>query len=103
MSDSNKGETMSELPTIDSYGQYSSANYGAHTLQVNMGGVMVWFSYKTPVAFVHPKRGRIVHKNVWGTTTGKHLNWIDGGNKKDRVDADTFESLWQDVFPAEKQ
>jgi len=37
---------------------------------------------------------RVVRQNDWGPTTGKHLKWIDGGDKKNRVDSETFEKLW---------
>ncbi len=82
------------LPSFQTYGNYSSSNYGAHALQFFCGDLTVWFSYQTPVAF--SKHGkRVVRQNEWGPTTGKHLNAIDGGNgaKKDRIDGTTFERL----------
>lgn len=89
------------LPKIGNYGQYSSGNYGAHTLVVDVGPVTVWFSYSTPVAFQVDGHARVVHENDWSVTTGKHLNWIDGGNKRGRVDHETFERLWaEQVEPA---
>lgn len=92
-----------ELPTISSYGNYSSSNYGAHTLRVDLGPLTVWFSYKTPVAFRAPGTPTIVRKNDWGATTGKHLKWIDGETSKtakNRVDGEQFEQLWaQHVEP----
>lgn len=87
------------MPRINSYGQYSSDNYGAHCLVVSMGSVTVWFSYKTPIAFHVDGHSRVVHQNDWGPTTGKHLKWIDGGDKdakKRRVDDETFERLWKE-------
>ena len=61
----------------------------------------VWFSYSTPVAFQVDGHARVVRQNDWSTTTGKHLNWIDGGNKRGRVDGETFERLWaEQVEPA---
>ena len=91
-----------QLPTISSYGQYSSGNYGAHTLCVEMPGVTVWFSYQTPVAFrvFGPEARFVVRENDWGPTTGKHLKWVDGGNKKDRVSGEEFERLWQELVVA---
>lgn len=41
----------------------------------------VWFSYRTPIAFVWMGE-RCVRENEWGPTTGKHLNAIDGGSKE---------------------
>lgn len=84
------------LPEISNYGEYSSDNYGAHSLRVDIGPLTVWYSYRTPVAFHLRGNPRVVHENIWGRTTGKHLNWIDGGNKKSRVDADEFQRLWNE-------
>lgn len=96
-----------QLPKISSYGRYSSGNYGAHTLRVDVGPLTVWFSYKTPVAFHVEGQKRVVHKNDWGPTTGKHLKWIDGNDSKtvtDRVDEETFKNLWvQHVEPLFKE
>jgi len=85
---------------MNSYGNYSSDNYGAHCLCVEMGPVMVWFSYKTPIAFHVDGRARVVRQNEWGPTTGKHLNAIDGGNRKARVSSAEFEKLWSEQVEA---
>ena len=59
-----------ELPTIRNYGEYSgNGNYGAHSLMVEVGPLWVWYSYE---------------------------NWIDGGDKAGRVDAETFKRLWEE-------
>lgn len=83
------------LPKIDNYGKYSSENYGAHTLRVQVGLTTVWFSYVTPVAFQVDGGEKVVRENSWGPTTGKHLNWIDGGDKDSRVSSDEFEKLYE--------
>ena len=62
--------------------------------KVNIGTVMVWFSYDTPIAFKVYGQPRVVRENIWSTTTGKHLNWIDGGTKEakaNRVSSDEFD------------
>jgi len=84
---------MSDSVRIGGYGQYSSGNYGAHALRVDVGGLRLWFSYQTCVAFQVDGHTRRVHKNQWGTTTGKHLNWIDGGGPavKARLAAEDFD------------
>ena len=64
------------LPTITSYGQYSNDNYGAHTLKVDLGEITLYYSYETIVAYCDGKDDLVCSENVWGTTTGKHLNWI---------------------------
>ena len=86
------------LPSIRSYGQYISSNYGAHSLMVDVGPLCVWFSYTTPVAFQRDGHLRIVRENDWGPTTGKHLNWIDDGDKASRVSGTEFERLWAEAL-----
>lgn len=93
------------LPTLYNYGYYSSDNYGAHTMRVQIpatrkgkSGITLYYSYDTIVAFRGVIDGNyrlVVHKNEWGVTTGKHLNMIDGGNKDARVDDATFEKLYK--------
>lgn len=89
------------LPRISSYGNYSSDNYGAHTLVVEIGPLTVWFSYKTVVAFQLGGEPRVVHTNDWGPTTGKHLNWIDRGDKSSRKSAEEFQRLWNETVGPE--
>lgn len=57
-------------------------NLGANFHMVDLGKVCVWFSYETPIAFKADKFPTVVRENVWGATTGKHLNWVDGGDKE---------------------
>ena len=56
---------------------------------VNIGTTELYFSYETCVAFRHDHQLR-VSENVWSTTTGRHLNEIDGGNKKSRLAREEF-------------
>lgn len=69
---------------------YASSNYGAHSKLVDLGGLMLWYSYETVIAFRY-KGVTKVRKNDWSTTTGRHLNAIDNGNKKARIDGVTFQ------------
>jgi hypothetical protein len=71
---------------------YSSSNYGAHTIEVDIGSMQFYFSYRTIVAF-EDENGLHVRKNSWGPTTGKHLNWIDNGDKKSRLSGEDFNKL----------
>ena len=83
------------LPKIENYGNYSSNNYGKHCLKVTMGRLTVWFSYNTPVAYQADPGPIVIRQNDWSTTTGRHLNWIDGGSKeakKARIPGKQFES-----------
>ena len=55
----------------------------------DVNNVDYYFSYKTLVAFNHKSTGLVIRENLWGNTTGKHLNWIDADKSK-RVDTPTF-------------
>lgn len=58
-------------------------------------GTTVWFSYTTAVAVEDSEGNLTVHENNWATTTGKHLNRIDGGDKEAkarRVTSDIFKA-----------
>lgn len=68
--------------SLGTYGNYSSDNYGAHAMAVDVGNLTLYFSYKTVVAFSDGYNKTVVSENNWGPTTGKHLNAIDDGNKK---------------------
>ena len=77
------------------YGNYSSDNYGANSIAIELGSRTIYYSYDTIVAF----RGtnskgeyfNCIIKNYWGSTTGKHLNFINP-NKKIRLDSEEFEN-----------
>ena len=76
------------------YGKYSSDNYGSHSLAFRDNfGNCYYFSYDTLVAF-YDDNGLCIRENIWGTTTGKHLNWINK-DKSIRVDSKTFEARLQ--------
>lgn len=77
------------LPTWENYCDNTTPG---NALLFDLGGILVWFSYKTPVAF-SAGCGRVVRENDWGPTTGKHLNAIDGGDKKARIPGHAFEEL----------
>ena len=83
-------ETKTKI-TKGSYGNYSSSNYGAHSLVISIGKLSLWFSYDTVIAFEDGGQDIQVSENNWGPTTGKHLNILDGGNKKTRLDSAVFE------------
>ena len=72
------------------YGNYSSDNYGAHSLCFVTPTGKYWFNYDTLVAFMINGEFHII-KNYWGTTTGKHLNWIDDDHSI-REDRETFDA-----------
>ena len=89
---------MANLPSFSTYGNYSSDNYGAHALRFDINGDTFWFSYKTLIAFQKGHGSIVVRVNDWSTTTGKHLNAVDGGDKKSRVSGADFEKLYAKSF-----
>lgn len=61
--------------------------------KVSIGNTHFFFSYETLVG-VKTETDTKVIKNRWGTTTGKHLNAIDGGSntaKAARLNQDEFD------------
>ena len=58
---------------------YSKGTAGVAFTDEN-SGFQYFFSYETLVAFHHTNSGLVVRENIWGNTTGRHLNDIDGGS-----------------------
>jgi hypothetical protein len=77
-----------DIPQIWNYGEGRSKQH--NTSGVTIDGRDYWFSYETIVAFRDKTGEKFVRENEWGPTTGKHLNWIDGGDEKTRLSADKF-------------
>lgn len=84
-----------EIPSIKSYGNYKNDNYGVHALSVRLGQITLYFSYDTVIAYEDYQDGLVVRENDWSTTTGKHLNFLDGGDKKSRKSATEFHQMLQ--------
>lgn len=62
--------------------------------EVHVGTLTIWFSYRTPIAFRDGfDAPPTVRQNDWNVTTGRHLNWIDNGDKSSRIDGETFTRL----------
>ena len=64
---------------------------GVHFTDKNGDWFELYFSYNTIVAFHERGHKMVVSQNVWSSTTGRHLNEIDDGEKEDRVDYNTFQ------------
>lgn len=79
------------------YGNYSSSNYGAHCLRVDVGKLTFYFSYETVIAFRSPETGLVITQNNWSTTTGKHLNWINE-DKKIRIPYEDFKKKLNELL-----
>jgi len=54
-------------------------------IYIDYMNVTFYMSYNTCVAFSSIPTGLVVHRNIWGTTTGAHLNAIDGGGIGDKA------------------
>lgn len=68
--------------------------------RVTIGPVTLYFSYETVIAVSDPFDSA-VRENVWGPTTGKHLNRVDGGSKEAkarRLDSEAFEAVLSRVL-----
>ena len=65
---------------------------------VEVGNLELYFSYETIVGFRAPKLGLVVSQNIWSSTTGKHLNWLDGGRKQCRTPHEEFEKMLQELL-----
>ena len=81
---------MEKLIKKWNYGNYSSSNYGSHTQAIQVGRLSLFFSYDTVVAFRSSGHMMVVCENVWSSTTGKHLNWLEQ-DKKARVSSEKFD------------
>ena len=58
---------------------------------VHLDHISIAFSYETPIGFQLPTKPWVVRENDWSNTTGKHLNWLDGGDKSARIPGSEFE------------
>lgn len=61
---------------------------GCYGNMVSIGNIDLFFSYKTVVAFRTLEDGLICCENVWGSTSGGHLNKI--ADKEDRLSRSEF-------------
>lgn len=90
-------------PNFRSYGNYQNEDYGTHSMVfTDLQGNSFYYSYETLVAFRTSKTGLVCRQNEWGTTTGKHLNWIEP-NKKRRVTEAEFDRIYLETFSGEKK
>lgn len=68
-----------------------ATNRNTQAYLVHFLGTTTLFSYETPVGFIDDKGKRIRRENVWGPTTGRHLN--ESGfsyNGIEQLDEDEF-------------
>lgn len=65
-----------------------SKSHNDKCAEIYLGDVTLLFSYETLVGFAVPGVGRVKSENVWGPTTGKHLNSWPA--KFEKVPRETF-------------
>jgi hypothetical protein len=70
--------------------QYGPANYSGPSRGITLPNITLYFSYETVIAYSNDTEGLVVSENMWGPTTGKHLNWISTDHKT-RVKRTEFE------------
>jgi len=57
---------------------------------------MLWFSYKTLVAFEYDGQ-KYISENLWGNTTGRHINLINRDHKI-RLLREDFENRFRNLM-----
>ena len=70
---------------------------GCNAVMVEIGRLTLYFSYQTVVAFKSEDK-LVVSENVWGKTTARHINSIDGGNKAHRLDRASFKAALEKLL-----
>ncbi len=83
-----------DLPEIESYSENTPQS---NCMRMSFTFIDLYFSYSTIVAFRYRAQLYVI-KNYWSTTTGKHLNWIDGGRKKSRLSEEDFNQKLNEVL-----
>ena len=86
---------MTAINILPVYGTYDRSN--AYYFKDNMTDIKWYFSYHTCVAFSHMLVGLVCRKNIWGPTTGRHLNLIQP-DKTLRVDELSFTGKLLEVY-----
>jgi len=81
------------------YGHYKSDNYGGHSMAIRVGKLTLYFSYDTIVGFHELGQPEKICENVWTTTTGKHLNWLEP-DKSRRLPSEQFNAELEQVLEA---
>lgn len=80
-----------QLPEIE----IIKPNFTRIDMQLGLADCTIWFSYKTPIAFM--VNGKLtIRQNDWSVTTGKHLNQISK-DKSERVSAEVFQERWDNL------
>lgn len=81
--------------TREMYVEHSDTgrNTDARTIAIGPHLTLV-FSYKTVVAFAISGYGWVVSENIWGPTTGRHINeLVPGASRQERIPREKFEQM----------
>lgn len=84
---------MLEMVSFTNMNENSAKNFN----RVTVGRIDLYFSYETVVAFQLGGEDIVISENNWGTTTGKHLNWINT-DKSIRVSSEEFTKQLNDCM-----
>ena len=87
---------MQQIPTYSNYNPKS--DNGNTACFTDSFGSRFYFSYTALVAYKKLGEKMVVCQNRWGSTTGKHLNWIDGGNQAERLRDEDFNNKFKRDF-----
>ncbi len=63
---------------------------------VNVNDYKFYISHGKCIAFRDPDGEMAISQNVWGNSTGMHLNWINR-DKKIRIPRDAFEDILKGI------
>ena len=75
-------------------------------IYIDYMNVTFYMSYDTCIAFSSIPTGLVVHDNIWSTTTGAHLNAIDGGSiadKAKRVNSEEFAAKMTEMEQSQRR
>lgn len=65
---------------------------------IEIGDLRFSFSYNTCIAYWAPGEGLVVSENIWGPTTGRHINMVSHSLTANRLPRDEFEKRLNDVM-----
>ena len=74
-----------------------SASYKNNFCEVRTTDTILYFSYRTLIAFESKKTGLVIRQNEWGITTGKHLNSVHPDHTI-RISGKKFERIYREAF-----
>jgi hypothetical protein len=63
---------------------------------VNVNEHRFYLSHGNCVAFETPEGERVISQNIWGNSTGMHINWLNR-DKKIRIPRDHFEHILEEL------